>query len=158
MMLSEPCLEPTTYFCLVVTTWVILPLMFQSQVIHNDGEDFRKNGWDDQFSPFFPFWENSQSVFCSTPFHGPQHPNGYYTPQVLNWTLFSLIYLSCIFIGEDCDKEYKEALKFCKGLSKSVEVVYNNTEGEKVLTRIHFKYDSEVSGTCLCICTGYVLV
>ena len=42
-----------------------------------------------------------------------------------------------------------DAWKFCKDHSRSVEVFYKNTEGDKILTRVHFQFDPEVSTVCV---------
>ena len=38
-----------------------------------------------------------------------------------------------------------EAWQFCKQRSKSIEIDYENMDGEKVLTKVHFQYDPRVS-------------
>ena len=48
-----------------------------------------------------------------------------------------------------------DAWKFCKDHSRSVEVFYKNVDGDKVLTRVHFQFDPEVSTVCvllICMC------
>ena len=48
-----------------------------------------------------------------------------------------------------------EAWSFCKRRSKSVEVFYRNMDGDKILTKVHFPFDPDVS--CLYIIL-YVLM
>ena len=43
------------------------------------------------------------------------------------------------------DDELNEAWAFCEKQSKSVEVFYRNMDKEKVLTRIHFQFNPDVS-------------
>ena len=42
------------------------------------------------------------------------------------------------------DKSLCDAWKFCQKWSKSVEVLYKNTNGQQILTKVHFHYDPEV--------------
>ena len=39
----------------------------------------------------------------------------------------------------------QEVWKFCKSQSKNVEVLYENMNGRKILTRIHFRFDPHVT-------------
>ena len=50
-------------------------------------------------------------------------------------------------LAED-DEEHKqksEIWKYCSERSKSVEVLYENLDGEKVLSKVHFQCDPDVS-------------
>ena len=38
-----------------------------------------------------------------------------------------------------------DAWKYCLDRTKSVEVLYENLEGEKILSRLHFRYQPDVS-------------
>ena len=38
-----------------------------------------------------------------------------------------------------------EAWKYCSERSKSVEVLYENLDGEKILSKVHFRYNPDVS-------------
>ncbi len=38
-----------------------------------------------------------------------------------------------------------EAWSYCKRQSKSIEVFYKNMDGDKILTRVHFPFDPDVS-------------
>ena len=61
--------------------------------------------------------------------------------------------------GSNGDALY-QAWQFCKKQSKSVEVFYRNMDGDKVLTRVHFPFNPDVSssivasGTEVCFCRG----
>ena len=46
--------------------------------------------------------------------------------------------------GEPGDRD---TLDFCEENSRSIEVLYENKEGEKVLTTVTFPYDRAVSGS-----------
>ncbi len=46
---------------------------------------------------------------------------------------------------------------FCEKTSRSIEVFYTNEEDEKVLTRVHFQYDKEVSVRSNNIVQGFML-
>ena len=37
------------------------------------------------------------------------------------------------------------AWQFCKQHSKSIEIDYENMDGDKILTKVHFQYDPHVS-------------
>ena len=41
-----------------------------------------------------------------------------------------------------------KAWEFCQDHSRSVEVFYKNMDGDKILTRVHFQFDPEVSTVC----------
>ena len=41
-------------------------------------------------------------------------------------------------------EEFHQVWEFCKSRSKSVEVLYENMTGHKILTRIHFPFDPHV--------------
>ena len=41
--------------------------------------------------------------------------------------------------------ESRKIWEECKKSSKSVEVVYKNTDGEEILTKVNFKFDPRVS-------------
>ena len=44
-----------------------------------------------------------------------------------------------------CDTEIKEAWNYCHKWSKSVEVVYENEDDQKVLAKVHFRSYPSVS-------------
>ena len=46
---------------------------------------------------------------------------------------------------EDDDEELFKAWNYCSERSKSVEVLYENLDGEKILSKVHFHYDPDVS-------------
>ena len=46
-----------------------------------------------------------------------------------------------------------EAWKYCKDHSRSVELYYRNMDGDKILTRVHFQFDPEVSTVCVFVCS-----
>lgn len=46
---------------------------------------------------------------------------------------------------EDDDDVLNQAWALCKKQSKSVEVFYRNMDNEKVLTKIHFQFNPDVS-------------
>ena len=55
-------------------------------------------------------------------------------------------------------KIYK-AWNYCSDHSKSVEVLYKNLDGEKVLSKVHFRYDPAVSSlikleSSMCVCVA----
>ncbi len=43
-------------------------------------------------------------------------------------------------------EEVQKAWNFCSKRSKSIEVCYENMDGEKILTRVHFQFDPVVKG------------
>ena len=47
-------------------------------------------------------------------------------------------------ISEQIEDQW-EAWKYCMERSKSVEVLYENLDGEKVLSKVHFTYNPSVS-------------
>ena len=42
-------------------------------------------------------------------------------------------------------REIWDVWKYCSERSKSVEVLYENLDGQKVLSKVHFRYDPAVS-------------
>lgn len=46
---------------------------------------------------------------------------------------------------EDDNGEILKVWKYCSERSKSVEVLYENLDGEKMLSKVHFRYDPAVS-------------
>ena len=46
---------------------------------------------------------------------------------------------------KDSPADVRMAWEFCKERSKSIEVCYENQQGEKILTRVHFKFEKQVS-------------
>ena len=49
-----------------------------------------------------------------------------------------------VSIEQDGDEEVKNVWEKCEKESKSVEIVYKNTEGEEVLTKVNFQFSPEV--------------
>ena len=54
----------------------------------------------------------------------------------------------------DCEGDVMSVWKKCKRESKSVEIVYQNTEGEQILTKVYFQFNPEVNYCVL----AYVMV
>ena len=57
--------------------------------------------------------------------------------------------LMCVYLAEPTggseDDDLHKAWNLCKRHSKSVEVFYRNMDDEKVLTKIHFPFNPDVS-------------
>ena len=49
---------------------------------------------------------------------------------------------------ESKNDELKEAWNHCQKWSKSIEVIYENDEDQKVLAKVHFRSYPAVSGQC----------
>ena len=42
-------------------------------------------------------------------------------------------------------REIQDVWQYCSERSKSVEVLYDNLDGDKMLSKVHFRYDPSVS-------------
>ena len=42
-------------------------------------------------------------------------------------------------------REMQDVWQYCSERSKSVEVLYDNLDGDKMLSKVHFRYDPSVS-------------
>ncbi len=62
----------------------------------------------------------------------------------------------CAYIVPSPVMSSDEAWRFCEKRSRSIEVFYTNEEDEKVLTRVHFQYDKEVSVRSSSVVQGFV--
>ena len=67
-------------------------------------------------------------------------------------SLFHLAEATKVKLKHGATKEEQEsaqdiwdAWKYCVDRSKSVEVLYENLDGEKILSRLHFHYQPDVS-------------
>ena len=47
-------------------------------------------------------------------------------------------------IRDKCEADLKEAWKDCERNSRSVEILYENEQNQKVLANVHFRFDPKV--------------
>lgn len=52
-------------------------------------------------------------------------------------------------IRDKCEADLKEAWKDCERNSRSVEILYENEQNQKVLANVHFRFDPKV-GSYVC--------